>query len=203
MVAAASTGTPVARRTDPEDRDQRVILHGVTWTDYEILLAIRGDRAGVRIAYLEGDVELMSPSRSHEGIKTTIARILEAYALERGFLFEGYGSWTLKNAPKERGLEPDECYILTDIHQDRPDLAIEVIWTPGGLDKLDIYGGLGIGEVWIWRDGAIEVHLLRGGEYTRAERSALLPNVDLALLARCLEQPTQTDAVRAFLAASK
>ena len=29
--------------------DQRVILYGMSWKDYEIMLAIRGDRAGVRI----------------------------------------------------------------------------------------------------------------------------------------------------------
>lgn len=34
--------------------DQRVMLRDVSWTDFETLLATRGDAAGVRMAYLEG-----------------------------------------------------------------------------------------------------------------------------------------------------
>ncbi len=35
------------------------------------------------MTYLERELELMSPSRSHEGIKKALARLLEAYAMER------------------------------------------------------------------------------------------------------------------------
>ena len=62
-----------------------VFLHDRSWSEFEILLAVRGDRAGLRMFYLEGEIELMSPSESHEGIKTTIARLkVEAYADDRG-----------------------------------------------------------------------------------------------------------------------
>lgn len=183
------------------DFDQRVILHDVSWKEFELLLAIRGDRAGVRMTYLEGDLELTSPSMSHEGIKTTIGRIVEAYAMELGLVLEGFGSWTLKNAPRERGLEPDECYILGSAAKERPDLAIEVIWTSGGLDKLEVYRGLGVPEVWLWRAGEIEVHLLHGERYEPAGRSLLLPELDLGLVARCIrEAESQTEAVKTFLA---
>lgn len=196
MVATFS-GEAVPATVDP---DQRVMLRDVRWKDFEILLAIRGDQAGVRMTYLKGDLELMSPSRSHEGIKTTLARMLEAFALERGLPLEGYGSWTLRNAPRERGVEPDECYVLGEPDKDRPDLAIEVIWTHGGIDKLEVYRGLGIGEVWLWKDAAVTVHLLRGSQYAQADRSTLLPDFDLVLAARCLgEARSQTEAVRSFL----
>jgi Uma2 family endonuclease len=194
--------TERARPTlSPADFDQRIVLHDVSWKEFELLLAVRGDRAGVRMTYLEGELELMSPSQSHEGIKTAIARILEAWAMDQGLTLEGYGSWTLKNAPKERGLEPDECYILGSASKKRPDLAIEVIWTSGGIDKLEVYRGLGVGEVWLWRDGVIEVHLLAGERYEQAEGSALLPDLDLPRMARCIaEAESQTAAVRTFLA---
>lgn len=153
------------------------------------------------MAYLEGDVELMTPSRSHESIKTWIARLLEAYAEERSIELNGYGSWTIKSAPKQRGVEPDECYILGVEHKEVPDLAIEVVWTHGGLHKLEIYRGLGVGEVWIWRDGAIAVYALGGAGYERVERSRLLPDLDLAFLTSFLDRDSQTQAVRAFRAA--
>lgn len=203
MAHATSTAkTPVAKTpVVAREEDQRIFMRGVTWSEYECLLAIRGDRAGLRIAYLKGDLEIMSPSIDREAIKTTIGRLLEAYAEERGHSLNGYGSWTLKSAPKERGVEPDECYILGIERKASPDLAIEVVWTHGGLDKLEIYRGLGVREVWMWRNEVIEVYQLREGAYALAPRSGLLPELDLAFLASFLDLPDQTQAVREFRAA--
>ena len=181
--------------------DQRVILHGVPWSHYEVLLALRGEASVPRLTYLSGELELMSPSQDHERLKTLIARLLEMYALARRLPLNGFGSWTLRNALKERGAEPDECYVLGEGRgKDRPDLAIEVVWTSGSLDKLTVYAGLGVGEVWFWREGRIEVYVLRGGAYARLERSALLPDLELELLARFLTYDDQTSAAREYLA---
>lgn len=78
----ATTAAPRAAT----DVDQRVDLHGLRWTDYEALLAMRGESARPRITYLAGTVELVRPSRPHERIKTTMARLLEAWraALDPG-----------------------------------------------------------------------------------------------------------------------
>jgi Uma2 family endonuclease len=182
--------------------DQRVMLRDVSWDDFEALLAIRGDSSGVRLAYLEGILELMTPSRDHEILKTKIARLLEAYAEELGIELEGYGSWTIKRREQERGLEPDECYSIGPAG-DVPDLAVEVIWTSGGLDKLEIYRRLGIREVWLWREGHIGVFRLRGDEWVRLTHSECLPQVDVALVESCLELPTQTAAVRELRARTR
>ena len=179
--------------------DHRVVMHGVPWSHYEAQLALRGDAGGPRIAYLDGELEFMSPSKDHERRKSYIGCLVEAYALERGIDLSPYGSWTLKSAPKQSGAEPDECYIVgPDQGRERPDLAIEVIWTSGGLDKLEIYRRLGVGEVWFWKDEGIEVHPLRGDHYQRAERSAVFPDLDVALLVSFLDRPTAMQAVRAF-----
>ena len=190
--AAVQPGLPAG------EPDQRVFLHDVSWSEFETLLAIRGDRAGVRMTYLNGELELMSPSLDHESIKKTIARLLEAYAEERGLELNGYGSWTIRHAPRARGLEPDECYVLGTDRPERPDLAIEVIWTSGGIDKLEVYRGLSVREVWLWREGRIEPHGLRDDGYERLARSELFPELDLDHLAEFLELPSQTQAVRAF-----
>jgi Uma2 family endonuclease len=89
------------------------------------------------MTYLEGALEIMSPSRLHENIKTRIARLLELFALERDIRLQGYGSMTLRHEPKGRGLEPGECYVLGPPQTEGfPDLAIEVSVTSGGIDKL-------------------------------------------------------------------
>ncbi|MEW5847867.1 MAG: Uma2 family endonuclease [Myxococcota bacterium] len=180
------------------DPDQRVRLHGLSWDQYEALLQMRGESSGVRIAYLKGEVELMSPSRSHEWIKTTLARLLEAWAEEKDVELGGVGSWTLKSAPEERGAEPDECYIVGTKETDRPDIAIEVVWTSGGIDKLEIYRGLKVREVWFWEDGRIQVYALRAAGYEPVPRSEVLPDVDLVAMVRFLEEEGQTAAVRAW-----
>jgi Uma2 family endonuclease len=95
-------------------------------------------------------------------------------------------------------VEPDECYSVGSGLPARPDLAIEVIWTSGGLDKLEVYRGLEVGEVWMWRDGVIEVYRLAGDSYERRERSALFPDLDLAEVARHIDVENQTEAIRRY-----
>jgi Uma2 family endonuclease len=193
---AAHVTTPVGDHVPTAD--QRLVTYAVPWDHYEAQLAMRGDRSVPRIAYLEGLMELMSPSKDHERIKSYIGRLIEAYALERGIDLSPYGAWTLKNAPKQSGLEPDECYLVGDQSKDTPDLAIEVVWTSGGIDKLEIYRRLGVGEVWTWKDSQIEVHVWRQQRYELAEKSALFPDLDVPLHASFLDRPTALQAVKAF-----
>ena len=188
------TATEITPRIEP---DARVWLHG-NWDDYERLLTMRGESAAVRITYIEGEIELMSPSTSHEWIKTMIARLLEAWADDCEVDINGFGSWTIKDKERERGLEPDECYILGGEKKARPDLAIEVVVTAGGIGKLEVYRGLGVPEVWFWRRGRIEVHVLQGDQYAASPQSLLLPRLDLALLARFVDHEQQPQSVREY-----
>jgi len=183
-----------------DDPDQRVILSGLDWWQFEAFLAIRGDRAGVRVTYLEGELEIMSPSRTHETLKKLIARLLEAYADGTGLVFEGYGSLTMRNAPKQRGIEPDECYAV-GAAKESPDLAVEVIWTHGGLDKLSVYRGLGVREVWIWKKDALKAYELRDGAYVEISQSVVIPALSPSFIAGFLDCETQTEAVRKLRAA--
>jgi Uma2 family endonuclease len=83
--------------------DPHVILRHASWEEYEAILAMRGESAVPRITYLEGVLELMSPSRNHEQDKTLVARLVEAYAEELGIDLVGMGSWTLKRKEVQRG----------------------------------------------------------------------------------------------------
>ncbi|KAB2933699.1 MAG: Uma2 family endonuclease [Candidatus Contendobacter sp.] len=186
-----------------EHIDQRVRLHGIDWEGYESFLALRGEQSGTRVTYLDGELELMSPSINHEIFKKTLARLLEAYAEEKGIELNGYGSWTVKSAKDKLGVEADECYVvgLRDAEPTIPDIAIEVVWTSGGIDKLEVYRGLGVPEVWFWQKGALRFFLLREDGYLASARSRLLPDLDPALIARCMGESSQTQAVRALRAA--
>ena len=199
MLAAAE----LAPQEEPSPQvDHMVILRGATWADYQRLLEIRGDRSAPRITFMEGSIEIMSPSRSHESIKSVIGRLVEVWCLEQGLEFSTYGSWTLEDKRVDRGVEPDECYVFGEVEDpDRPHLAIEVVWTSGGLDKLEVYRKLGVHEVWFWRQGHILPHVLRGERYLAVESSEALPGIDLPRLASFLDRPTTSRAIRDYRAA--
>ena len=196
--------TARALSADPALLDQRIFLRGVTWDDYERLLVLRGDDPGLRMTCLEGELELMSPSKHHQRLKKRWARLLEAWSEEVGIDLEGIGSWTIRNQLQERGLEPDECYFVGG-HKPAaatPDVALEVLWTSGGLDKLAVYAGLGVREVWFWKDGRISFHALRDGAYKEIARSELLSEFDPGLVGPLVNAASsQAEAVRALRAA--
>jgi len=199
MIATA----PLARHDEPREEDNIVQLHGVTWADYLHVLRIRGEHSAPRITYLDGTLQIMSPARDHETIKSKIARLFEAWCLDSDVEFTAVGSWTIKKKRFKRGAEPDECYIFGphDPAATKPHLAIEVEWTSGGIDKLEVYRKLGVREIWYWRRGHLQVYALRRERYVAVARSLLFPKLDLPELARFVDRPTTSGAVREYRAA--
>ena len=176
------------------DREEKFLTSGVTWQAYELLLASLGNSSSYRVAYLVETLEIMSPSRSHELDKENIGRLLEAYLEENRIRFWGLGSTTFKSEDKQAGKEPDKSYCIgTD--KDIPDLAIEVIYTSGGVDSLEIYRRLGVREVWFWQNNQFKIYCLQDSNYPLKTQSQLLPNLDLALLARYVTMSDPLDAV--------
>jgi Uma2 family endonuclease len=191
----------LAHHDDTPLEDKIVVLRGLSWSDYQRMLEVRGDARVPRFAYLQGDLEVMRPSRPHESIKSNIGTLVEVWCMEMGVEFSAVGSWTLEDKASERGIEPDECYIFGDpSHALRPDLAIEVVWTSGGVRKLDIYAKLGVAEVWFWRRGRIEVYLLNGESYEESTTSRALPGIDLSELVSFLDRPTSSQGMREYRA---
>lgn len=180
----------------PEAPDQRLVLRGVTWAQYEAVRAALDDKAGLRMTYLEGELEIMSPSRRHEHLKKFIARLIEAYADQRRIALLGFGSETFKQEAAARGLEPDECYCVGD-EKPVPDFALEVITTHGGIDKLAVHRGLAIPEVWFWVDVRFAVYELVDGEYRPRDRSRFLPELDLRRLAELVATTPRAEQAQA------
>ena len=82
---AMLTDMPARRLSAHDDtpvEDNIVVLYDATWADYERLLEIRGDQSAPRICFLEGAIEIMSPSRSHGFIKSVIGSLVETWCLE-------------------------------------------------------------------------------------------------------------------------
>jgi len=179
--------------------EQRLILRSVSWQQYLSLDALSIDYPGLKLSYLEGVLEIMTLSPEHELLKKTIARLLEIYAFAKRIDLHGFGSTTYRREIADRGLEPDECYCINQL-KSVPDLAIEVIITSGGVDKLAIYQGLGVPEVWFWLDQSLTVYRLTTSGYEVSQQSLLLPELDLGLLAQYVQPERQSEAVREFYA---
>lgn len=196
MVATAKTAgeTPLPASL-PE---QRMLIHGVSWKDYVILREAL-DTPGLRMTYFKGALELMTPSRAHELTKTTVARLIELYAFLRGLPLLGYGSTTFRREARERGAEPDECWCLGRqmAEGEFPDIVLEVIYQSPLLDKLAVYDGFEVPEVWLWIEGGFELYQRQpDGSYLRVERSPLLPELDFALVASLATREDQDVALR-------
>jgi Uma2 family endonuclease len=187
------------------DLERHQLINGITWQQYEALLEALGPRPGYRLHYLDHMLEIMAPSRWHESQKTRIGDLLLIYFLHFQIPYFPTGSTTFKNELQQVGLEPDESYCLfTD--KAIPDLAIEVILTSGGLNRLALYQRLGVPEVWFYQKSGLTVYhqspqltaIAPTFGYQRQERSVLLPDLDLNLLQQALEQASPLAAAQYF-----
>ncbi|MCP4696982.1 MAG: Uma2 family endonuclease [Gammaproteobacteria bacterium] len=176
-----------------------VTLYGVAWEQYETLVATFMDRSpSLRMTYLAGTLQIMTTSSDeHEWLKKIIARLLEAYAEEMDIDLNGYGAATFRKKAKKRGLEPDECYCFGRL-KEVPDIAIEIVITSGDVDKLAVYQGLEVPEVWFWKHDQFFVYHLCNKVYEQATRSRFLPELDLSLLAAYVDCTNQTRTAKSY-----
>lgn len=174
-----------------------VLLYDVSWEQLE-QLDINLFGTGARLTYLDGILEIMSPlSDEHEDLKKTLAMLVEVYMRIKNIRFYSRGSATLGKRENKTRREPDESYNLGK-KKLTPDLILEITVTTGGINKLEIYRRLGIPEVWFWEDGLLSVYCLQASEYQKVDSSALLPDLNLELLAKYSRMADQFDAVNEY-----
>lgn len=197
MAATMDPGHPTTCASRSADAEQRMLIHGVSWNDYAMLNDVLG-APGVRMWYSRGTLELMTTSTLHERLKKSIARMIELFAFATDLPLNGYGSATFRNEAKQRGAEPDECYCVGAPLDEVPDIVLEVVLTSGGIDKLDVYVGLGIREVWFYEDGSFHLHELHDGRYRAISASLLVPGLNFDVLASLASLEDQHDALKRF-----
>lgn len=187
-MSTSTAATPVVLPpADMVEGESRFLIHCLDWAGYEKLLKIFGDD-GPRVSYLDGLVELMSPGPIHEQRSQLLGRMVTLLTTELNIPIRAQGSTTFKGRDRKRGLEPDQCFFLQTLPSlqgldlatldplPRPDLVIEVEVTSALLNKLDIYAGLGVPEIWHHDRNGLEILLLGpDGRYTAADQSRAFP----------------------------
>jgi Uma2 family endonuclease len=184
------------RLTQPKQNPEiRIEQPLITWEQFKLIQRGFADSRGIRLAYYEGILEIVSTSIDHELIKTIIGALLE---LEMEIDFFPMGQATQEKA-QQVSLQPDESYSFGSPKK-IPDLAIEVILTSGNTEKLKKYSLLGVPEVWLWEDGILDIyHLnLQNRKYQKSSVSKFLPNLDLGMLQRCILSASPLEALKTF-----
>jgi len=180
------------------ESNQCLTLYDVSWEKLEAIEAALEDIPSMRLVYLYGTLDIMSPlSVEHEDGKSTISLLLLAYFQHANIRFYKRGSKTLGSIQLGVRKEPDESFNL-ETKKEIPDVVIEVVVTSGGVNTLEIYRKIKVPEVWFWKKGKLAVYHLQDEEYKQVDRSELLPELDLTLFVRCANIPDQYDAVVEF-----
>nr|WP_250125833.1 Uma2 family endonuclease [Chroococcidiopsis sp. CCMEE 29] len=178
---------------------QRVLLHEVSWQEFELILKELGDHRSARIAYDNGILEIMTPLPEHEDDKEIIGDLIKALLEELDVEFRSLGSTTYKNQAMLKGIEPDQCFYIQNESAIRgkkrldltvdppPDLALEIDIT--SRTHPNIYQALRVPELWRFDRGKLQINVLRQGKYVEVENSPTFPGMPLMeAILRYLEQ---------------
>jgi Uma2 family endonuclease len=112
-------------------RADRVVLHNISWQQFENLLADLGESRAARVAYDDGTLEIMTPLPEHEYYKEVIGDSIKEIAEVLDQDYESLGSTTWKREIKKAEVEPDNCFYFQnepkirgkleyDLNQDPP-----------------------------------------------------------------------------------
>ncbi len=179
-------------------------LSGITWKTYETLLQELNHSRRLRLTYNQGNLEIMAPSPEHEIYKKAMGRFVETLAEELEIRIHPLGSTTFK-LPELSGVEPDECFYITNLNavkgknrinlqQDPPpDLVVEIDITSSCENRLPIYADMGVPEIWRYDGNSFNINILQNQKYVTVEQSLAFPNLPLPEISRFLQQVNQQD----------
>ena len=180
-----------------EGLDEPILIDELSWREFKVVEQLLS-RPGVRLSFLDGVLEIRRmPGEKHETIKERIGSLLDLYLLQMGIDYQPTGSMTLESPSGLVKREADKSYKL-GANREFPDLAVEVVVTSGGINKLEAYKRLQIPEVWFWENGALRMYSLGADGYAEVDRSFVLPDLDVVLLVRCINIENHLQAMREF-----
>ncbi|MBD2385923.1 Uma2 family endonuclease [Cylindrospermum sp. FACHB-282] len=184
-----------------------VTIPNVTWEEFESILQELGDKRASRIAYNQGNLEIMVPLPEHEISKDLISDIVKILLKAKKIKYQPFGSTTFKRQGTA-GVEPDACFYIQNYQQmigrrrlqpddPPPDLAIEIDVT--SKTTLDAYEAIGVTELWIYDSGKLSLYLLKNGKYIKSEQSPYFENIAITqIIPAAIERSWQVGSFQAL-----
>ena len=165
-----------------------IVLRRQTWRDYEMLLADQGEKSTVKVYFnaTTQEIRLMAPSPRRGNRSDALSDLVKGLLRYQGQDWQSFDPITLKKF-EEKGVEPDTCFYLSnrqailgkekiDLAVDPPpDLALEVDLT--SLTRSEDYEGIGVPELWIYRDLTLNIYVFNGQQYVERAESPLFPGI--------------------------
>src|SRR5437867_1574233 len=105
----AATAMPEAARPRSAER-QTLSLSGVSWDEYLRFLELFGEHPGYRLAFDEGELEVMSPSLAHDDDSRFLGDLVRIATMVLKLPSRRGGSTTLRRELAQKGIEPDDCF---------------------------------------------------------------------------------------------
>ena len=169
-----------------------LVLDGISWDDYELLLEDFEERPGVRVTYNQGRLEIVTTSSEHEQWKEFVLRLVQVLCEELGLNLQSYGGTTWK---RKRDLN-----LLVD---PPTDVVVEIDKSNQSLSKFPIYATFGVPEIWrcdVKRD-TVQIYELSGVKsYVEIPSSRSFPILTNSVLTTYIER-SRIDGQMAALAA--
>ncbi|HEY9877548.1 MAG TPA: Uma2 family endonuclease [Leptolyngbyaceae cyanobacterium] len=184
-----------------------VKLRYQTWDDYEMLLASRRDNAAIKIRFHAHtqEISITAPLPGHGRRIDILADLIKAMLRYQERNWDSSHPLTLRRL-REAGAEPDACFYIENwqaiLGKDRidwaedppPDLAIKMDLT--SLTDLTVYEILAVLEIWIYREGILQVYVLTAEGYRDSQASLTFPDIDVrTVLPRYVERAWQRGLV--------
>ncbi|MCL1464097.1 Uma2 family endonuclease [Argonema galeatum] len=180
-----------------------LVLNDISWEMYEKLLDVFAEHPKLRMTYYKGTLELMTPLSDHERYSWTLGRLVAALSEELGLEILGVKSTTWRSEPNAVGKEADESFYIQNEALVRgklkidltvappPDLTIEIDTTHSSIDKMAVYAGLKVPEVWRFKNGKITINILTDAGYVEAQNSLVFGSFPVKELARFMQLDPQ------------
>ena len=210
---APATHLDVLEATEHMPMGSVLVVNDFSWDDYERLLADLDGRRNPRLSYDCGRLEVVTISPWHDAYDRMIDAFVREFCVARDTALQAYGqaTWKLKSAGK--GAEGDCCYYVQNARgvigkkaiplesNPPPDIVVEVDITTDSTQKLRIYAGLGVPEVWRFDGRAFHFYELVDSKYEEIPASKCLPGLTAAPMLEAFaiaDTHGQTEALKAF-----
>ncbi|MBW4418777.1 MAG: Uma2 family endonuclease [Myxacorys californica WJT36-NPBG1] len=204
---------------NPSPSERRVMLPGVSWQQFETLLGELGTSRTARLTYDRDKLEMMTPLEEHDRCNRLIETLLLVVAEEADIPLYCNGSLLLKRADLGRAIQPEGCYSVgssiaiekrAELDLERvapPELVVDVAVSSGSLDRLSLYGAMGVPEIWRYTTtvgddvlkGSLQIYRSQGDRYVESTNSGLFPFLPGAQVLEFLEQSDAIGLAQALI----